>query len=46
MSKLEAKKIVRNYAKKLREENYPFSAIYLVLTPKAKRINGAILMWQ
>lgn len=29
MSKIEAKKIVRNYAKKLREENYPFSAIYL-----------------
>jgi len=29
MSKVEAKKIVRNYAKKLREENYPFSAIYL-----------------
>ncbi len=29
MSKVEAKKIVRNYAKKLREENYPFSAVYL-----------------
>ncbi len=29
MSKVEAKKIVRNYARKLREENYPFSAIYL-----------------
>ena len=29
MSKVEAKKIVKNYAKKLKEENYPFSAIYL-----------------
>ena len=29
MSKIEAKKIVRKYAKKLEENNYPFSAIYL-----------------
>ncbi|MFH1564232.1 MAG: nucleotidyltransferase domain-containing protein [bacterium] len=29
MSKVEAKKIVRKYAKKLEEANYPFSAIYL-----------------
>ncbi len=29
MSKVEAKKIVKKYAKKLEEENYPFSAIYL-----------------
>ena len=29
MSKVEAKKIVRNYAKKLREKNYPFQTIYL-----------------
>jgi len=29
MSKVEAKKIVRKYAKKLKAEKYPFSAIYL-----------------
>ena len=29
MSKVEAKKIVKKYAEKLKEENYPFSAIYL-----------------
>ena len=29
MSKVEAKKIVRKYAEKLKKENYPFSAIYL-----------------
>ncbi|MFH1187973.1 MAG: nucleotidyltransferase domain-containing protein [bacterium] len=29
MSKVEAKKIVRRYAKKLEKNNYPFSAIYL-----------------
>ena len=29
MSKIEAKKIVKKYAEKLKEENYPFSAIYL-----------------
>lgn len=29
MSKIEAKKIVKEYADKLREKNYPFSAIYL-----------------
>jgi len=29
MSRVEAKKIVKKYAEKLKEENYPFSAIYL-----------------
>lgn len=29
MSKINAKKIVKKYAEKLKEENYPFSAIYL-----------------
>lgn len=29
MSKAEAKKVVKKYAKKLKEEKYPFSAIYL-----------------
>ena len=29
MSKVEAKKIVKKYAKKLKAEKYPFSAIYL-----------------
>ncbi|MFH1662286.1 MAG: nucleotidyltransferase domain-containing protein [Candidatus Falkowbacteria bacterium] len=29
MSKIEAKKIVKRYASKLKEENYPFSAVYL-----------------
>ncbi|MBI2459092.1 MAG: nucleotidyltransferase domain-containing protein [Parcubacteria group bacterium] len=29
MSKAEAKKIVKKYAKKLKAEKYPFSAIYL-----------------
>ena len=29
MSKIEAKKIVKEYADKLREKNYPFSAVYL-----------------
>jgi len=29
MSKIEAKKIVRKYAEKLKAEKYPFSAIYL-----------------
>jgi len=29
MSKVEAKKIVKEYAGKLREKNYPFSAVYL-----------------
>ncbi|MBU1179423.1 nucleotidyltransferase domain-containing protein [Patescibacteria group bacterium] len=29
MSKTEARKIVEQYAQKLKEENYPFSAIYL-----------------
>ena len=29
MRKTEAKKIVKKYAEKLKEENYPFSAIYL-----------------
>ena len=29
MSKIEAKKIVKKYAKKLKAEKYPFSAIYL-----------------
>ena len=29
MSKVEAKKIVKEYAEKLKEENYPFSAVYL-----------------
>ena len=29
MSKLEAKKIVKQYAKNLKKENYPFSAVYL-----------------
>ena len=29
MSRVKAKKIVKEYAEKLREENYPFSAIYL-----------------
>ena len=29
MSKANAKKIVKNYSKKLRAENYPFQAIYL-----------------
>ncbi len=29
MSKSEAKKVVRRYAKKLKAEKYPFSAIYL-----------------
>ncbi|MCK5466226.1 nucleotidyltransferase domain-containing protein [Candidatus Parcubacteria bacterium] len=29
MSKIEAKKIVKKYAEKLKENNYPFSAIYL-----------------
>lgn len=29
MSKIDAKKIVKKYAEKLRREKYPFSAIYL-----------------
>lgn len=29
MSKIEAKKIVKKYADKLKTEKYPFSAIYL-----------------
>lgn len=29
MSKAEAKKIVRKYARKLREKKYPFTALYL-----------------
>ncbi len=29
MSKVEAKKIAKKYAEKLKKENYPFSAIYL-----------------
>jgi predicted nucleotidyltransferase len=29
MSKIEAKKIVKKYAEKLRKEDYPFQAIYL-----------------
>lgn len=29
MSKIDAKKIVKRYAEKLKEENYPFAAIYL-----------------
>ncbi len=29
MSKIDAKKIVKKYAEKLRQENYPFAAIYL-----------------
>jgi len=29
MSRNEAKKIVRRYAQKLKEENFPFSALYL-----------------
>ena len=29
MSKVEAEKIVKKYAEKLKKENYPFSAIYL-----------------
>ncbi len=29
MSKVNARKIVKKYAEKLKEENYPFSAIYL-----------------
>jgi len=29
MSKVEAKKVVKEYAEKLRRENYPFSAVYL-----------------
>jgi len=29
MSKVEAKKIVKKYAEKLKEKNYPFSAVYL-----------------
>ena len=29
MSKVNAKKIVKKYAEKLKKENYPFSAIYL-----------------
>lgn len=29
MSKIDAKKIVKKYAEKLKKENYPFSAIYL-----------------
>ena len=29
MSKVEAKKIVKKYAEKLKKESYPFSAIYL-----------------
>jgi len=29
MSKVEAKKIVKKYAEKLRKESYPFSAVYL-----------------
>ncbi|MEA1937126.1 MAG: nucleotidyltransferase domain-containing protein [Patescibacteria group bacterium] len=29
MSKVEAKKIVRKYAEKLKKENYPFQTIYL-----------------
>ena len=29
MPKIDAKKIVKKYAEKLREENYPFAAIYL-----------------
>lgn len=29
MSKIEVKKIVRKFAKKLKEEKYPFSAVYL-----------------
>lgn len=29
MSKVEAKKIVKKYAEKLKEKKYPFSAIYL-----------------
>lgn len=29
MSKIDAKKIVKRYAEKLRQENYPFAAIYL-----------------
>jgi len=29
MSRVEAKKIIKKYAEKLKEENYPFFAIYL-----------------
>jgi len=29
MSRIEAKKIVKQYAEKLKAENYPFSAVYL-----------------
>ena len=29
MPEIKAKKIVKEYAEKLKEENYPFSAIYL-----------------
>ena len=29
MSKVEAKKVVRKYAEKLKEENYPFHSVYL-----------------
>lgn len=29
MSKVDAKKIVKKYAEKLKEKNYPFSAVYL-----------------
>lgn len=29
MSRIEAKKIVKKYAEKLREKNYPFASIYL-----------------
>lgn len=29
MSKIDAKKIVKKYAEKLKEKNYPFAAIYL-----------------
>lgn len=29
MSKFDAKKIVKRYAEKLKQENYPFTAIYL-----------------
>ena len=29
MSKIEAKKVVRKYAEKLKEENYPFHSVYL-----------------
>lgn len=41
MSKIEAKKIVKKYAEKLKAEKYPFSAVYLF----GSFVNGTFHKW-